>query len=372
MLKVQEFLSENSLDDLKERYAIKIKRHPYFQNLVHFSYDMLNSPLGEPIVQECRGLILDQDDNWKVVAFPYRKFFNYGEPHAAQIDWNSAQVFEKLDGTLIILYKYDGVWHVATTGTPDAGTNVNGFGFSFSDLFWRVWDGYRYPLPEGMDDYTFMFELMTPYNQVVVRQNGNRIVLHGMRNNHTLEEENPRLAAALFRYECVRSFDFHSIDEVVAAAEELDFQKQEGFVIVDAYYNRLKVKNPKYVFYHHIKSSFSIKKAVDIIRKGESAEFISYFPELAEMVHRIEQRYDELVHRANGLYELYKDIESDKEFARYALQHDVAHVLFALRHGKARSPQEFLKHVHMDAIMRLLQVQDLESQLLNLNTEDLS
>jgi hypothetical protein len=39
------------------------------------------------MVQECRGLILDTKNNWSVVALPYTKFFNYADPHAAEIDW---------------------------------------------------------------------------------------------------------------------------------------------------------------------------------------------------------------------------------------------------------------------------------------------
>jgi tRNA splicing ligase len=53
------------------------------------------------VVQECRGLILDESANWRIVAFPYTKFFNYGEEHAASIDWSTACVQEKLDGSLM-------------------------------------------------------------------------------------------------------------------------------------------------------------------------------------------------------------------------------------------------------------------------------
>jgi len=369
MLELQKFLSEHSLEELSERYAIKVKRHPHFRNLVHFSYNQIESPLYEPLVQECRGLILDQDDNWKVVAFPYKKFFNHGEPYAAKIDWNTARVYEKLDGTLITLYHYDGDWHIATTGTPDADAPVSDFGFTFQDLFWKVWDELDYVLPEAWSDYTFMFELMTPYNRVVVNYNNNRIVLHGLRNNQTLQEERPERAASSLGFKCVRSFDLKSLEEVINAARELDFLKQEGFVVADAYFNRLKIKNPQYVVYHHLKSSFSIKKAVDIIRNGETAEFVSYFPELANILHQLKEHYDQLIGKVYRLYNIYKNIDSDKQFAEYALQHDVAHILFALRRGKANSPEEYLKNIHLDAVMRLLRVDELEEELINQKVE---
>jgi len=72
------------------------------------------------VVQECRGIVLDMDDDWAVVAYPYRKFFNYGERWAASVDWSSAAVVDKLDGSLATLYWYRGQWHVASSGVPDA------------------------------------------------------------------------------------------------------------------------------------------------------------------------------------------------------------------------------------------------------------
>src|SRR4051812_14936403 len=72
----QQFLESNALEELTTRYAIKVKRHGEFPNLVMLKYDQINSPMSEPIVQECRGIILDEADNWRVVSFPFRKFFN--------------------------------------------------------------------------------------------------------------------------------------------------------------------------------------------------------------------------------------------------------------------------------------------------------
>jgi hypothetical protein len=48
---------------------------------------------------------LDEDNEWMPIAVPYYKFFNFGEPCAASIDWNSkVTVQEKLDGSLATLY----------------------------------------------------------------------------------------------------------------------------------------------------------------------------------------------------------------------------------------------------------------------------
>lgn len=36
-------------------------------------------------MRECRAIILDRDNDWKVVSYPYNKFFNYGEKWADPI-----------------------------------------------------------------------------------------------------------------------------------------------------------------------------------------------------------------------------------------------------------------------------------------------
>ena len=90
--------SGGKLAQLAEEFGITPRRHGRYPNLVLLKYSQINSPMAERIVQECRGLILDEADQWRVVSAPYFKFFNYGEPHVATIDWSTARVYEKLDG----------------------------------------------------------------------------------------------------------------------------------------------------------------------------------------------------------------------------------------------------------------------------------
>ena len=101
MLKVQEFIRANSDWECmlsSEPYCISISRDDIFgRQLVMFKYDQTRSDLSIPLVQECRGLILDAV-SLEVVSYPFNKFFNYGEPLAVDVDWKSAYVTQKLDG----------------------------------------------------------------------------------------------------------------------------------------------------------------------------------------------------------------------------------------------------------------------------------
>lgn len=94
------------------------------------------------------------------MAYPYKKFFNYMEKYACEIDWNSAVVYEKLDGSLATLYWYHDDWYVASSSIPDAtGTFVEST--SFQEVFWDIWDKMNYKFPKNRN-ICYIFELITP------------------------------------------------------------------------------------------------------------------------------------------------------------------------------------------------------------------
>lgn len=139
MMQVQKFLREGgTLSALLNTRAIKANRSAVHPSLVLLKYNQIDSPMADPIVQECRGVILDESDDWRVVSRSFSKFFNAEEVHAAPIDWSTAVVQEKLDGSLCVLYFHAGKWRVQTSGHPDAAGQVGGEPFTFADLFWKT------------------------------------------------------------------------------------------------------------------------------------------------------------------------------------------------------------------------------------------
>lgn len=67
------------------------------------------------ITMLARGIILDPQEK-RVVATPFPKFFNVGERLDAIPDL-AFETFEKLDGSLIILFHHKGEWRTATKGS---------------------------------------------------------------------------------------------------------------------------------------------------------------------------------------------------------------------------------------------------------------
>lgn len=359
-LHIQQYLRDGgTLEDLERDLGITAKRHRAYNNLVLLKYNQIESPMANPIVQECRGIILDESDNWKVIARAFDKFFNYGEGHAAQIDWSTARVQEKVDGSLCLLFYYNWEWHVATTGTPDAGGNVNNSGKQFSEYFWETFKKLTSlsTLPCSMleTSYCYILELTGPLNRVVVPHMESSLTLLGARTTTFWEEVHPSIVADSFPgIPVVKEFPLQSIEDVIQTFETMSPLSQEGYVIVDEQFRRIKVKHPGYVALHHAKDGMTTKAFVEITRTGEASETIAAFPEFKPLLDDAQERYNKLLAEIEADYLAHKDIKEQKDFALAVKNSRCSGALFNLRAGKVKSIREYLAKCHIDTMMRLL------------------
>lgn len=356
-LLTQCFIREHGLSSLTDRFAIIAKRHGEFPNLVFLKYNQIESPMAEPVVQECRGLILDEADDWRVVSFPFRKFFNYGEGHAAAIDWQTASVYEKLDGSLMTLYWYRGEWRVASNGLPDASGSVYGHDGTFADLFWETWNHMGLELPPAQcRAECFMFELMTPHNRVVVPHTESKLVCIGGRNLATLAERNAIYLGGVFDWPLVRSLPIRTVADCVAAAEAINPMESEGFVVCDGNFNRVKVKSPQYVALAHMKDQFSARRMLEVVRLNESDEFLTYFPEMRPLYDDVRGQFESLCSEVESDYSRLQSIAAQKDFALQAVKTRCSSALFAMRAGKVASVREFFASLPMQTMERFVKI----------------
>lgn len=359
---VQDFLrSGGTLQDLSDKYFITVRRHPAHSNLVLLKYSQQDSPMAEPIVQECRGLILDEAEEWRVICRPFNKFFNYGEGSAAVIDWNTACVQEKLDGSLCTLYWYNGQWNVSTSGSPDAGGNVGDFpDLTFSKLFWKTFNDLGLKLPPHSDvDINYIFELLTPFNRVVVVHKDCKVRLIGVRDRFSGEElsvYSPRAAAR--EYPTVVSFALNSPDAIVASFGAIDPLHQEGYVVVDGCFNRNKIKHPGYVAIHHLKDGFGIRRILEIVRTQETPEFLIYFPEWTKHFEDVTAALKNLKSTLENEYLQIEDFPDQKTFALEAVKSVCSGCLFMLRAKKVQSVNEYLAKMNIKHLLSLLKLRD--------------
>lgn len=355
MLKIQEYLLNNSIEQLTTELGIKTNRHTKYSNLINFCYSQIDSPYYHPIVKEARGIILDESDNWNVVAYPFNRFYSVGEGGADNIDWYNAKSYIKYDGSLIILYNYNGEWNIATKGTPDGRGKVGENNITYNELAWQIFDkefGEVYYINNYLNpNYTYMFELCSPFNRVIVPYIESRLTLIGVRDNKTLKEKSTEdYTGTFFTAEPINL----TLLKLLDSFENLDGLYNEGYVIVDNNFNRVKLKHPSYISLSNLKGGTSTKRMIEIIRNNEGSEFLSYFPEYKDKYDSLSYSYWQLSHYIDNIYYDYKHIENDKEFALAIKDFKFKGILFSLRKQYINSVKEGLLKIQLDTLVEWL------------------
>lgn len=333
-------IRENGYARIEGELGIKVKRAGGY---VLLDYCQINSPKLDPIVKECRGLILDEE-TLEVACRSFDRFFNYGEGDAQNLDFKGCKVVEKVDGSLIRVW-YDnkqGIWQVATRGTIFADSAVMGNDFTFRELFVRVFNEFfEFPNSENnfqlicnmlfFQDETYIFELATPYNRVVTRYEKETIKLLGVRDNldgYYIDKDQ------YTQFEQPEEYSIGSFEDCIKASQELGGLK-EGFVVID--HNRVpvcKIKSPAYVAVHHIRGEgLNPKRISQLVWSGEADEYLTYFPEDRHIIEPYMTKRIEVEAAIAKLWLATMLIEGQKEFALEVKDTPYAGVLFNARKG---------------------------------------
>lgn len=342
----------NRQSELQSKGIKIIKQGEY----VKFYYDLLQNPdFNDLEVSLCRGITFRGD---KVVCCPFFKFGNYGENYSPSIDWASARVLEKLDGSLISLWYDNEKWHVSTSKNIDAYKCDTPIGiYTFGELFQQAASNQHLDFSSLNKNYTYIFELTSPYNKVVIPYSKIEIWHLGTRDNTTLQELEVDIGV-----QKPNSYLLSSLDECVAAAATFGKEK-EGFVVVDKYYNRVKVKSPDYIALHHLANNGAISKddIISLILSGEDEEYLSYFPEKIEIFAKYRAKLEILLEDLemewkiaiqNGMLNL----GSKKEMAKVISQMRIPTYGFKKLQNPQLSAIEFLRSTKIVYIKRLIGV----------------
>lgn len=297
MLKIQEFIlaHENWRELLADApYNLKISEDDGF---VLFKYNQIASDFREEICKEARGLILDTQDNFRVVRYAFKKFFNVDEGFAAQLDWDTAVATEKIDGSIMSVWYARGKWRLSTNGTIDAfKAEINGVGpyKTFGELFESV-----LPL-STFANYNkhrcWTFELVSPYNKVVIDYPETKVYLLSIRDMDSLEE------LGLDAVEILADANGLTVPERYDLNNEADYRKvveqmpegHEGIVVRDVNGERVKIKTLLYFEMHRAKNNgvITLERIVDLIRANDHYEFLSYFPEYQSIFDDVKRQID--------------------------------------------------------------------------------
>jgi RNA ligase len=322
------------LDDYSKRGLLFKQTHKTLPlSIWNYTPEVQYGQLWDEITLASRGLVTDNKGN--VVAKPFTKFFNIEEgKHTPTPDF---EVFEKMDGSLGIMFKYNGEMVCATRGsfTSDQSKWMTNFAlkYNYQDII--------------VDGFTYLFEIIYPENRIVVDYNGKeRLVLLGIVNTKTGEELPYN---ELFEgFDVVKKYDgVRDYSELKSKVE----QNAEGFVVRFSNGDRMKIKGEEYLRLHKIMTNISttgiwehLSTGGDIneLLKDVPDEFYKKVKEYADLLKYGYYQVSEHCGKAHNYfrYGKYGDREVEptkKEFAHHVLTHGhppYRAVMFAMWDGK--------------------------------------
>ena len=354
-----------------EPYNIKISSAPAINGAYYLlKYNQLSSDFNLAFCREARGCIMYFDNlaqRFECVCHPFDKFGNYGESYVPEIDWRSAKVTEKVDGSLIKIW-YHGGWHISTNNTIDAHYAMNqNNDCSYYQLvlralekYGKVQDFFNALYPE----VTYMFELVSPDNRMTVAYPEDRLYLIGARDKDEVFELDIDWIWEVFEHHVPgmikkpKSYPLNTLEDCITAVEAMGAD-EEGFVVCDRLFNRVKVKSPAYLYASHLRfnNSITTKKVIKIVRDGCLDDFLAYSSDYAYKVESVLDAGRTLAAEMNCDWNILNAMKlpTKKDFYLAAKNSPYCDFLCKKYDGKPITAKEWLDNLPIDKITAMVE-----------------
>jgi len=270
--------------------------------------------LWDEVTLMCRGLVTD--NNGDIVATPFQKFFNIEEGKFEPTE--KFEVYEKMDGSLGIVFWYQGQWVVATRGsfTSDQAIKAREILRKYNtDIMFR--------------HLTFCFEIIYMENRIVLDYGDDeKLVLLG-----TFDKNGKEYDVEMWReygFDVVKKYD--GINDY-KQLKEMVKNDQEGFVVKFSNGDRVKVKGAEYLRLHKIMTNVTTTGVWEYLKNGEDVMELlkdvpdEFYKKIQNYVKELRYGYFQISEDAGKkfdymMYGKYNDkepIEDRKEFAEWVL-----------------------------------------------------
>ena len=303
--------------------------------------------LWNEVTDKCRGLIFDAKTE-EIVARPFVKFWNYLDQRHPETMPDSfpasvPSITRKFDGSLGILYRYEGKWAVATRGS-----------FTSDQAVWATkWLNKNHLIFQWVDGFTPLAEIIFPENQIVVKYDWSGLVLLAGVRNATGEEMTREVLERLGEENNFRIVD--KFDKTIEACAADDIENEEGYVVAwnrpGTWPLRVKVKMETYCRLHRLLTQTNPVRVWEMLKDGLDlttlttdvpADFLSWIKGVESLLRSSYKAIENAALAAMLEYDGEKIITSSeqrKQFALYASSKDpVTPILFAMLDGKNYAP----------------------------------
>ena len=253
-----------------------------------------------------------------------------------------------MDGSLGILFCYEGEWVMATRGSFTSDQSIRGMEILKQKypVFDRAW----------MKEYAYLVEIIYKENQIVVDYNGeDKITFLSVVLNEGYDCWKPTdetelhwtTACSIFAGNGIKKSDivkteqhFNFSDELYKSLKEKNETNKEGFVLRYFPGNfRMKIKFEEYVRLHKIMTEISTKSIWEALKNGDDIlELLKDVPD--EFYDKIDEYAEELVSQYvmleaeyNWIFNKLQGIEDRAKFAELAKRYKYPQLLFKMLDG---------------------------------------
>jgi len=318
----------STLEKYYQNGLLQKQTHPNLDLTIwNYSPKVQYERLWDDVTMQCRGLVTNSKG--EIVARPFKKFFNYEEHKPEDIPNEDFVVYEKMDGSLGILFNYKGEWIMATRGSFTSPQAIKG-----KEIL------NRHDISAWRKDNTYLFEIIYPENRIVVDYGDEEklVVLGGF---HTeTGEEIPD--SSLF---WTQDSGFEIVTKYKTWGEGYDLLKEEiskekeGYVIRFKNGFRMKIKGDEYVRLHRIITNVSNRDIWEYLKDNKPFdELLEKVPDefnewVKETVRDLTVRFENIDDDYNNIFNSINTIDR-KQFAENAKNYPYPSILFAMYDGK--------------------------------------
>jgi hypothetical protein len=286
----------------------------------NYSEKVQYGALWDEMTLQTRGLVTDDKGN--VVARPFTKFFNQEEgKHTSTSDFD---VYSKLDGSLGILFHYDGQWVLATRGSFISDQSAKGLEMLS-----------KYDYDKLHKDYTYLFEIIYNDNRIVVRYNYEDVVLLGMIHTKSGEEIDIHNGPTRFMnmisnigLKVVKKYDGIKDYSVLKG---MIGDNEEGYVVRFSNGDRMKIKGEEYLRLHKIMTNVSTTSIWEMLSTGQDVNEIlkdvpdEFFGKIKSYVKELRYKKMTITEHAGKLFDSYYesydgDLPEKSKYAQWVLR----------------------------------------------------
>ncbi len=317
----------NTLNNYKADKLLRCQKHPTKDLLIWNYTDLVQiKKAWDDVTTVTRGLVTDSTG--RIIARSFPKFHNIEEGKYTPTE--DFVVYEKLDGSLILVFFHDNEWIVASRGSFTSNQALHA-----RQLLNNYFEGTEYKLNK---DVTYTFEVIYPENRIVIDYKGrNELVF--LTAYDTNGNEYPDLGVELQQYGIKLPIVYNHND--YTNLKSLNWENNEGFVVRFSNGDRVKIKFESYLNLHRIVTHMNGLRVWEIFANNPNEltlddccpdEFLGWVKERWLTLH---EKYNSILAEVKTSFNNYKKITSTRsEFAKLVTNEKYPKLFFHLFDGR--------------------------------------